>query len=364
VGPLYQQAFKEAEAAGSTVDLSPVISFVNSELKGLVSDDPAAVALNKFLSRLKGDKVAAGKIIDVAGQPLTKASTKPLTLQQLQSAKRTTDLAIDKMGSGGKTTAAQNNAKRLLSEAERLYVDQLGKISPTFSNANKEWSKHSDKITALENTVIGRVAKVADDKLHQVSRELFRGGDTNSEVIEQTRRVIESTNPEAWSSIMRIEAQRRLSKVALEGTKLTPDNIPNKLVRALFKTGEEEKLFFAGMTKDQRTSAMYLKKALERAGLGRPGGSQTGVRGVIKERLDGAGLAIRRFFKNPVERLVSTGEESAFNRNVSSLADVIFDPKWSPRLKELRKFNPNSPAAARAMTQLLNDIESSQEESK
>jgi len=102
----------------------------------------------------------------------------------------------------------------------------------------------------------------------------------------------------------------------------------------------------------------YLRTALSKARLGRPGGSQTAGREEIKRELRGGVFqSLRDFFKAPISTLVSTGEDAAFNRRAAALSKALFDPTWKAEMKELRKFSPKSPAAARAFTQLLNDIE-------
>jgi hypothetical protein len=110
----------------------------------------------------------------------------------------------------------------------------------------------------------------------------------------------------------------------------------------------------------------YLKTALGRARLGRPGGSQTAAREEIKSELKG-GLVqgFRDWLRNPisgsvdkgVSMITMAGEDASFNSRVSILAKALYDPKWQPEMKALRKLKSDTPAAARAMTQLLNDIE-------
>jgi len=168
--------------------------------------------------------------------------------------------------------------------------------------------------------------------------------------------MIKSFDPDAWNAIVRQEAQRRIKNFSLDRSKLTPDNAPAKLRSALFGEGNKRQIFLDALDPKQRQNALFLEKALERAALGRPGGSQTGVREVITEKIKGAGLAFRRFLKNPVERLIATGEESAFNRNSKVMGEMIFDTKWSPRIRRIKKMTPGSNAEMKATLQLLDDI--------
>jgi hypothetical protein len=55
----------------------------------------------------------------------------------------------------------------------------------------------------------------------------------------------------------------------------------------------------------------------------------------------------------PLEAAGRTGERTIFDRNVRRLTEVMFDPSFERQMVRLRELNPNSPAAARAMTQML-----------
>ena len=361
VGPLYRQAAKLAE--GKEVDLKPVIKFVEEQLKKLVGDDPAAVALNSFVKRLAGEKtkdIPSGLIISESGEPIIKGikgTNKPLTLDQLQSAKRTTDTAIDNMG-GLVPSTAQSNAKRLLTQVEKLYVDQLGKLSPEFKAANKEFARLSKPLNDLEESLIGEVVKISDSKLRNVSTTLFNPKEaaTSPLAIKQAREVIEKTSPEAWNDILRVEINRRIAGV----TKLADEfpelagNEPGLLKRALFGNPSQRNALMAGLNKEQKKNFTYLEELLRRAETGRAAGSPTTAFTQAKENLKGTSVALRDFIFRPLESLQRTGETGLFNRNVAALTEVMFNPNFAPQLSKLRKLDPNSPAAARALTQLLN----------
>ena len=106
----------------------------------------------------------------------------------------------------------------------------------------------------------------------------------------------------------------------------------------------------------------YLQTVLGRARQGRPGGSQTASREEIKKELRGGIFqALRNFIQRPISSAATVGEDAAFNSRAAAMAKALYDPTWKAEMKHLRKLNPNSPAAARAMTQLLNDISNTEE---
>jgi len=366
VKPLYDAAFKQSRDAGDKIDLDPVTDFINSELKGLVSDDPASVSLNSFLKRLQGEKVAdtpKGLIVDKRGESLVskvKGGQDPLTLEQLQSAKFTTDAQIDKLG-GITPGPATKNAKRLLIQAEKLYREQLGKLSPQFKAANEKFSSLSPAIDDLENSLIGEVIKIPDDKLRNISTTIFNPKEaaTNPTSIKRARDIINKTAPNAWNDILRVEINRRLGGI----TSIADDfpelvgNEPGQIRRALFGNPSQRKTLIAGMGKEQRKNFTYLESVLRRAESGRSAGSPTASFGQAIEKLKGVSVVIRDVIFRPLQTLQKTGETTIFDRNVKALTEVMFNPDFQPQMSKLIKLNPNSPAAARALTQLLNDTE-------
>lgn len=364
VAPLYQEAFRTAKQSGQDVDLKPVTDFVQAQLKNLVDDDPAAIALKSFNKRLKGKE----KVITTRGalgsdgifKPATrKTVSEPLTLQQLQSAKRTVDAKIDSMGSGIKLNSAQKNAKRLLVQAEKMYLDQIGRVNPQFAAANKEFARLSGPVSELQDSIIGQVAKLDDTQLKGIAQKIFdpKAGLTDPRSIANAKRVIDGVDPEAWDQLLRVEMNRRIGGLEQLIEEIPGDfvgNIPGQLRRTLFGNPSQRKALLSGMNEEQKQNFKYLETVLKRASSGRAAGSPTAAFGQAIEKLKGVSTVIRDLIFRPLSTLQQTGERGLFDRNVANLATVMFDPKFAPQLKKLRKLNNNSPAAARALTQLLN----------
>ena len=364
VKPLYQEAFKTAKNSGQSVNLKPVTDFVGAQLKGLVDDDPAAIALKSFAKRLKGKE----KVITTRGalgsDGLFKAGTKetvsePLTLQQLQSAKRTVDAKIDSMGSGFQLNSAQKNAKRLLVESEKRYMKQIGEVNPQFAAANEEFARLSLPISSLEESLIGQVAKLDDTQLKGIAQKVFdpKAGLTDPKSILNAKKVIDQVDPEAWNQLLRVEMNRRIGGLEQLIEEIPGDfvgNIPGQLRRTLFGNPQQRKALLSGMDEEQKQNFKYLETVLNRASSGRAAGSPTAAFGQQIEKLKGVSSVIRDAVFRPLSTLQQTGERGIFDSNVARLAEVMFNPKFKPQLNKLKKLNPDSPAAARALTQLLN----------
>jgi len=293
-------------------------------------------------------------------KPGTKETvSEPLTLQQLQSAKRTVDAKIDSMGSGFQLNSAQKNAKRLLVEAEKRYMNQIGEVNPQFAAANQEFARLSGPIAELEDSIIGQVAKLDDTQLKGIAQKIFdpKAGLTDPKSILNAKKVIDGVDPEAWDQLLRVEMNRRIGGLEQLIEEIPGDfvgNIPGQLRRTLFGNPQQRKALLSGMNPEQKQNFKYLETVLKRASSGRAAGSPTAAFGQAIEKLKGVGVVIRDAIFRPLSTLQQTGERGIFDRNVSRLAEVMFDPKFKPQLNKLKKLNPDSPAAARALTQLLN----------
>jgi len=361
VRPLYKDAFEEAGRDGLNVDLKPVTNFVKQELDSLVSDDPAAKALKSFLGRLKGTKtkgIPAGKILGAGGEELTpaiKGEVKPLSLEQLQSAKRTTDAIIDQSG-GIALNSAQKNAKRLLSQAEKLYVDQIGKVSPKFKVANEEFARLSAPVKELEDSILGTTANIKDVNLKDITSKIFNPTETNPTVIKKAKQIIQNVDPGAWDDILRVEFQRRVGGMAgraeTEAIELS-GNTPGQLRRAIFGSDPKRNVLLAGMNPTQKKNFLWLESVLKRAESGRAQGSPTA--GFLKamEDIKGVFSTIRDTIFSPLKTIQGVGEGALFDRNASKFADVLFNPKWEPKLRELRTANPTTEKAGKIFREIF-----------
>lgn len=349
--PFYKEAFKGASRDKLVVDTRPAIEALNKALAKTKAPSAEHGQLKKFKQMIE-NSTEVGRSTSFAGEATRAKGT---NLPALHRTKALLFEAIEKQGD----TALGATIKRDLAQTFGPLKEAMEAASPSYKDAQRIFQQASGPVDDIVTSNIGQISKITDQKINNVSDTIFNLRTTDPEVIRLTREAIETVDPEAWAGVVRVEAQKRLSKLDLEHAKITPDNAPAKMATALFGSGRKRDMFLGSLTPEMRVNAEFVEEALVRAGQGRPGGSQTGVRSVIEAKLKGAGLAIRRFLKNPVERLISTGEESAFNRNTKALGESIFDPKWQPRLTEIRELDPNSPEAGRAMAQLLKEIKTS-----
>ena len=338
--PLYSDAFAE----GSIVNIDPVNTLISKKLLDLPESGEIAKSVRR-VSRL------------ISGEP---------TLKRMHNAKIEIDQMISKVGDG----SLGNTTKANLLEIQEELLRGMDDSSDLYLQAREAFKEASPAVTKMQDSIIGKIANLKDDQLKQVATKLFDPSQTNPKVILDAKNVIRDVDPYAWDEIVRTELERRLGSVKSTAEAGTVENIPGQLYRALFPNEKSTNVLMNALDSEGKKNLAYLQTALRRASFGRPGGSQTAAREEIKQGLRGGVFqSLRQMFKNPINTLASTGEDAAFNSRVKALSKALYDPTWKAEMKELRTFSPDSPAAARAFTQLINDIESTesktdQEESK
>lgn len=339
--PIYKQAFRR-------------------QRKGQL-DDINTDALKTKISQMAKQFSPDGEIAKNLNSSLKKITNAGGNLQKLHLAKTEIDQTINAFGAD----SVGNTTKRFMTDIKKDLTDELVKQSPSYRAARDEFIRLSPEVTKIQESIIGKIAALDDTQLKQVSSKLFDAAETNPQVILKAKKAITDVDPEAWSQIIRVELEKRLGLLKSGGEDFSVENIPGQLFRALFPNDKNTKVLMNALDADQKKNLTFLKTALGRAKQGRPGGSQTAAREEIKAELKGGVVqGIRKFFDKPISSLVGTGvstltgasAEAAFNSRVAALSKALYDPTWKAEMKQLRALDPNSPAAGRALTQLLDDI--------
>ena len=277
------------------------------------------------------------------------------SLRQLQKAKFEVDNMLEKFGEN----ALGNTTKRDVVQLKKALVNQMEEASPLYKQANEEFARLSPAVTELEDSIIGAISGVKDVNLQNISRRIFSPS-SNPAVVKNAKEVIDKVDPGAWDDMLRTELQRRFGGIETLAEDIPGElvgNVPGQLRRSIFGNPEQRRTLLSAMNQDQRQNFVYLDEVLKRASSGRQAGSPTAPFGEVLDRLKGVAGVLRDMIMRPLETLQKTGERGIFDRNVTALTEVMFNPNFQPKLKELKKLNPNSPAAARALTQLINTAE-------
>tara|TARA_R110000782_G_C14819187_1_gene413766 strand:- start:25906 stop:28017 length:2112 start_codon:yes stop_codon:yes gene_type:complete len=328
--PLYKQAFEQ--------ELIPDTTGITENLKTTILKFP------------KTGEVST-KLTQVLEMLSSKEAELPKDLEQLHNIKIEIDQMINKVGE----SALGNTTKAKLLQVKNDLLTAMD-FNPLYKEARQTFAENSGPVRELKESVIGKVAALKDIDLKSASLKIFNPSETNPAVVRKAREIITQYDPDAWNQLLRVELERRLGSIKpTQGE--TIENIPGQLYRAVFGNDKQTKVLYQGLDDVQSKNLKYLQTVLGRARLGRPGGSQTATNEEIKRELGGGALkSINNFMKQGLSTITMTGAEGvASNRRVKALAEIMYDPQWAPRMKEIRALKPNSPGAATAMAKLLND---------
>lgn len=336
--PIYNSAFR----TGVKVDVSPILK----ELTDITKEYPKGGEVQRTLAKISN-------YLSVNGNP---------TLRQLHNAKLEIDQMIAKYGEN----SLGNTTKAIVLDVKNKLLTAMDNASPMYAEARKEFTRLSPSVENYQNSILGRIANLKDPQLKNVSKSLFDASETNPAVIANSKKIVESVDPQAWREITRVELERRLGvmrgdlQLSAEGANASIENLPGQLQRAIFGNAKQRQVLYAGAPTDVKKTLRYLETYLNRAKLGRPGGSQTATREEVKKRLGRGWISsLWNYFTHPLETVRGIGQDVSFDRKARVLSEALFDPKWEPKVAELRSFNPNTPAAAKAMAQLLREVDMS-----
>lgn len=343
---IYKAAFKQ----GANTNLAPVKKLIAKGIESSAEGGQIQNTLKNISGLLSGGK----KVVD--GKEVV---LKP-TLKKLHSAKIEIDRLLQKTGEG----ALGNTTKREVVKIKHALVKQMEEASDLYGQARAEFAKNSPAVNALEDSILGKVAKFDDVQVKNISKRIF-DPDTSPLAVQQAKKIIREVDPQAWDDLVRAEMERRLGSIRIDLTDAgqTVENVPGQIHNALFGNAKNRKVLYAGLDSETAKNMRYLESVLKRAKMGRPGGSPTATREEIKKELQGGVFqAIRNFVASPIKSAAGVGSDAMFARRTRAMADLVFNPDWAPKMQKLRKLNMNSPDAARAMAQLIKDAEEGQKD--
>lgn len=331
--PLYELAKQDK----SIIDVSDITNNIDTTL----TNYPKGGEIQKTLTKVKG-------FLDGEN-----------TIEMLHNSKVEIDqlLAKPKLG---------NNTKRELMQIKNNLLAKMDDINPAYKQAREEFHRLSPAVEDLQESIIGEISKYKDKQLKNIAPRLYDPAQTNPEIIRQAKKTIESIDPKVWREITRTELERRLGTVraVLGTTGESVENLPGQLDRAIFGNAKQTRVLFEGAPTDVKQNLAYLKTALRRAKLGRPGGSQTATRTEIVKELDSGFISgIREFFGSPLRTTASIGEEAARNRKVAALAEAMYSTEFKVNMNQIRQMPTGATGTGKAIFQLLRQIEASNEDS-
>ena len=335
----YQQAFAE----DAKVPLGGVRDYLKSKMKTLSPDSKSRSVLSQALKLLKGKT----KKITVNGKEQT--VTEPLTLEGLHASKIEIDAMI------GLEQASKSPNGRLVSEltqAKNKLVEAMKDASDLYKRGNEVFAEMSPAVDAAKKSIVGKSAN--KDELKNLSELIFDPQRINLDVMRKAKVEIQAVDPQAWDDLVRISIEKRLGKITLSDKELL-QNYPALYKKAIFGNAAQEKILMASVDETVRKNLKFLKTMLERAKSSRPGGSDTSAKSAAKEA-----RSVNRFlalldFTSWTKKVGDVGRQEAQVLRDTAIAKKLFSTDFVPNIDKWIKANPNSPAEARAMAQLLQD---------
>lgn len=342
--PIYKQAFRR-QRQGKT----PLIDTSKFELK-------AQKEAAQFDSQ--------GQVSKNITAVLDKVSRAEGDLSKLHNAKLEIDQIIDARAENpiGSTT------KRFLTDLQTDLVDIMTDQSPSYRAARDEFRRNSQLVDEVRDGVFGRIAALKDKDLKRASAIIFDATESNPQITINAIRTLKNVEggSEIAAGLLRTELEKRLGRMKSELGEIATtggrkaENIPANLLTSFFGNAKQKKMLFGALNElnpQALTNAKWLEKSLVRAAAGRPGGSQTAIRGEIKDNLkSGITSSIRDFFRAPLDTVVGVGENAAFRTKVQSVGEALYDPDWSLDMEKIRKLDPNSREAQSQFSALLDKI--------
>lgn len=334
--PLYEKAFNGFKGV---VPIKGVRDLILSIRKGAANDGQLKRTLNQTLKLLKGTP----KIVD------GKEVITPPTLKQLHNAKIEIGDMID--GTGGKPLS--NTIKRELTRVLQRLTEVLKTSSDDYKKAAETFEEMSPAVDELVNSKIG---KIADKKeLKNLSEMIFDAQEINPAIMKKVKSVIREKDPQVWNDILRLHLEKKIGKIRSETGVQGLPNTPAKLLSAIYGNEAQTKILLDAASPALKRNLIYLRTILTRAKEARPGGSDTSVKTAAREA-----RSVNKFLDwlfSPLETAKGIGKQGAQRTVDKNLANSLFDTKFITKMNKFRKLPPDSPAATRALNQLLDDVQ-------
>lgn len=119
---------------------------------------------------------------------------------------------------------------RLLKLAKDKLVKELDKVSPEYKKARSIYSTESPLIDLVRNREVGKIAKLKDTQLKNVSNIIFDPKQTDPKVMARLRDEISKENPNAWAKLVRNAMENKLPSVNLGTTEQHGTNFYRKIL--------------------------------------------------------------------------------------------------------------------------------------
>jgi hypothetical protein len=99
---------------------------------------------------------------------------------------------------------------RIIKKSQQKLINALDEVSPDYKTARAIYSEESPNIKALEDSKIGKIANLGDEKTKNISKTIFDPAETDMKTFLKVRNEMLEESPETWRRVVRDEMERRL----------------------------------------------------------------------------------------------------------------------------------------------------------
>jgi hypothetical protein len=251
-----------------------------------------------------------------------------------------------------------------LNSVKESLLDEIESISPKYKEAREAYANLSAPIDEARQSLIGDIAQLKDKQLKTLQNIIANPSDyqVNPREIDRIRRAFKSEDPAGWQSFVgSIFDNKIMTKMqALTEEELfNVENKPGQIYRALVgRGGKEKKLMMSLLEGEQKKNFSYFLEGLKNWQKGRPGGSQTEfMRQITKEAKEYGGIS-RKIISGftPRKAVQEAAEEAGTKGYVRAMTTALFDPKWAPKMRDLRKLDPGSRGSVAKFEKIITEI--------
>lgn len=327
--------YKEAFASGTPINITPVISKIDTMLTKASEGEKRV--LNSIKRNLYQDE----------------AMTIPKTdLESLHRVK----LEIDPILENPAATGIGRTVQRDIKDLQKGLVNELGTQSPQYGEALKTFAELSKPINEFERRKAGlSLTKIPQDQLDQFSTKLF--SNTDPRAIKYTKAQIESVNPAAWKDVSRAWLQKNWED-SMKINK-SADGVPldagKYWANTLMGDVKKQKVLKAALSDKEFNALRDLTDVLQASGRVAKIDSGTAFNQKVMQDLNESARGFFSTILQPRQSIINYLDRKAFEENADVLANIITSPDGIKRLKDLKQLSPTSVKRVAGMAQLFSD---------
>lgn len=302
------------------------------------------------------------KIAPNTGTPLDKAIKKvekfldfksPPTFKQIESVRK----AVSDIAFRQKTDKEIKLAYNIVNDAIRT---EMKRAFAPFADAIETFARESVPVEQLEKSIIGRLSNFPKDKIDQITKEIF-SSKTSPETLRILKKEIQGVSKDAWDDVLRARLEENMFSISDDIAKAARDgntsiNIPSLYKNKIFGQGEKWNRLKLALSEEQRKNATALRSLLDRASIGRIGGSDTVPNQIARDLMEKGGIANIGKVTTPLASISEAAKESTVRRNVKKFQELLFNENFTSELSDLRNLNFKGEKARSIWTSLIKNV--------